>query len=583
MAPRRRKKAPLIKKDVARTLTHGSPDEQASVLDTEISKAALEIMQQREFYAALDHFSKAPDPELKPRKGVAMSQIDLGGDRINLPYTLVRPVGLPFENLRSIARKNHFIDMVVGRRIRQVLRYLEEPEFEHQPGFKFRFKNRLREVKDQDQERFTWLRNFLNNCGAEFDPRHRRALQRDSLHEFAQKHLRDSLECDAAPIEYINSESGRLHGFVAVDCANVFLTDPNRGYADEYAEPAEFNVLTDRADFADPRDITAVYAQEGQPRAFYTHMDLLYPVRNRSSEELRFGYGMPEPEDILNISTGILNALTLNIRSISDNSIPRGILSVLGDYNQEDLQHLKNWYLAEMTGVQNRFRLPIMSGTPEQGAGVTFTQTGQPVDEIMYARWISLLVAIVCGKYQILPEEIGFESYTAGRSGLSGSDTEEKIIANADSGLQALLSWVRGTLNEIIQIVDPDVELYFTGLDQSKEDVQQREASIMLFGEVRARHGLSNDDIDEELLKAPVGVVGQAYMQGLNAAQQEKMQEQNPEMSPEMMQQMQEGQQDAGEEVPETTPDDPDHPEGRNGEKRYTDDEGSAWEEQRDQ
>lgn len=575
---------PALSQGDADALRRGPDDERRHVTASVLAPTASELLRQdafQEMYA----LAKADD-SLKPRRGVAMSQIQVGGE--SAPGLLLqRPVGLTFEQLRMVAKSNPVIELILKTRIAQVQRYLAAPQFDYQPGFKFRFKDEGRKVTPEDRERFAWLRRYLMSCGAEFDPRKRRALQRDNLLEFAAKHLRDSLTLDAAPIEYASTRTGRVHGFTAVDGAKVYLTDPNTGMQDDYAGPAEFNVLTGRTSFGDPRNIVAVYAQDGVARAQYTHMDLLYPVRNKSAEEERFGYGVAEPETILQVSTAFLNAFTLNARNISDNSIPRGILSILGEYRDEDIATLKAQWLSQLRGASNRFRLPMLFGDAEAGAGVNFIPTGAQVDDALFSRWMTLLVAITCATYLMDPAEIGFESFSAGgASTLSGSDTEAKLTSSNDKGLHTLLTWFGGSLNEVVEVVDDEVETYWTGLDTTKEDDQQREATIMTFGEVRERHGLSNEGIDPDVLGAPSGVAGQVYMQGLQARQQQAMAEQQAQGQPGEGQDGGEGQdapQDPGAPGPQdpgTTPEDPEHPQGPNGEARYRDHEGAVWQAQ---
>ncbi|ABW35056.1 Phage portal protein (plasmid) [Deinococcus geothermalis DSM 11300] len=572
---------PPYRPDVVDALRRGPADEQQHATASFVMPTAAELARLDEFQEAYGLLAKAQPP--RPRRGVAMSQIEIGGEQAP-GLTLTRPVGLTFEQLRAVAKGNPIVGLIIKTRIAQVQRFLGQPAFEYEPGLNFRFKDRSRKIQPEDAARFAWLRRYLNACGAEFDPRKRRALQRDNLFEFTAKHLRDSLTLDAAPIEYNNTRTGRVHGFSHVDGAKVFLTDPNAGLTDDYDGPAEFNVLTGRTNFGDPSNIIAVYAQAGQPKAYYTHMDLLYPVRNKTGEEEYFGYGVAEPETILNISTAWLNAFTLNARSISDNAIPRGILSILGEYQQEDIQALKAQWLAQLRGANNRFRLPILVGEPEQGAGVNFIPTGAQVDDALYSRWMTLLTAISCSTYLMDPAEIAFESFSAGgASTLSGSDTEAKLTSSEDKGLHTLLTWYGSTLNEVVEIVDDEVECYWTGLNSTKEDDQQREQTTMLFGEVRERHGQSNDGIPDEVLKAPSSVAGQVYMALLQAKQQQQMMQQQAQPPGQDGGGGGEGQGGDGPDgqpqggAADTTPDDPEHPTGPQGEQRFKDHEGAVW------
>lgn len=561
-----------VPRDARDALIRGTPDEQldgAGHIARFVAPTAKELVQSGKIHQLMT-FAKA-QPKVS-RRGIAMASLDLG-DLGNQSLQLYRPNGISFEQLREVVQRNPILELIIRQRIRQTQRFLRRSKFDWQPGFQLHFKDPSREVRDEDQDRFTWLTNYLMSCGAEFDPRRRRALIRDSLKDFTAKHIRDSLTGDAAPIELVPTVSGRVHGWMAVDMAKIFLTDPNSGISETYPDSwePEFNELVGRS-FGQTDNVIAVYAKDSIVRAAYTHEDLLYPIRNPTSDESAYGYGDAEPERLLQVVTAFLNAFTLNTRSISDNSVPRGILSLMGDFSEEDIEDLRMDWRAQMTGAPNRGRVAIFAAEDPQSQ-VNFIPTGGELNEQLYARWMTLLVAIQSAMYSIDPNEISFESYSAGgASTLSGSDAEAKITSSQDKGLYTLLNWYGDTLNEVIALVDEDVELEWTGLEISKEESQAREQSIMRWGEVRSRYNLPNDDIPDELLQLPLNPALTSAVQQWQMQQQAQQQGAQPGMP--------------GQPAPEdgqTTPMDPEHPEGPDGERRMQDHEGGVWQVQNEQ
>lgn len=563
----------VIPRDVIDASTRGPQDERQDA-QTQASRAvassAADLMT-KGILRQVQSFSKASGPSHsgihRPVPGMAMAHVDLGEEG-QKHLQLTRPVGLGFEKLREIVQRDVVLDLIIRHRVRQVQRYLRPSRFDWQPGFRLGFADPNRSVTDADGERFMWLTNFLLNCGAEFDPRRRRAMNRDSLKDFAAKHVRDSLTLDAAPVELVPTVGGRVHGFVAVDGANVFLTDPNSGLNNEYHGVPDFNRATGRIDQGDPSKVIAVYAKDSIVRAHYTHEDMMYPIRNPTSEERFWGYGRPEVEELLTLVTAFLNALTLNMRSISDNSIPKGILTAMGDFTEEDVEELKGQWANDVTGPSNRFRMPVVF-SPDAESTLGFVPTGEQVNEVLYSRWITLLVALKCSMFGIQPEEIAFEAYSAGgKSAMSGSDTEEKITSSKDSGLFTLVNWFGDTLNEVVATVDPDVRLEWTGLETSKEEEQAREDKTLTWGELRKRYSIPSDGIDDELLDTPLNQnANSVYMQGLQAKRQEEQMKQQQAMQPEQPGEPGPHQDEDGN-LAEADPD---------GNPQFQDHEGGAW------
>jgi hypothetical protein len=527
MAVRRKTRSPFtpdpIPRDIRRAAALGPPDERRDARREEgirvapLAQALLKSGYLQEFESRANQNGLMA--KSMPTRGVAMARLDTG-DLGASPLTLNRPIGLTFEQLREVVDRDVTLGLIIGRRVRQVQRFMKPSVREWQPGFRLKFEDPAREKHDADNERFRLLTKVLLNCGLEFRPSARRALKRDKLKDYTGKVIRDSLTMDAAPSELIPSPDGRLHGWSAVDGGLIYLTDPDMGLDESYEGWTPDLNAQAQVDWGDPSDVFAVYSKQGVPNAFYTHEKLLYPIRNYTTDERQMGYGLPEPEALLGTVTAFLNAMTMNARSISDNSIPPGLLMMFGDFEEEDVEALKQDWKRDVSGPNNRFRLPLMVGRGGE-AGAEFVATGTQVNELMYARWITLLQALKCGKYGMDPVEIGFESFSAGgKSSMSGDDTEERLASGNDSGLHPLVEWHFDNLNELLQEIDPEVVIEPTGLDVSKEESQQREKDILTFGELRKRYGEPTDDIPDEVLNAPYCDMSGIYAQTLQRQQQ---------------------------------------------------------------
>jgi hypothetical protein len=481
----------------------------------------------------MNNFTKAPEVQ-RPRviTRIGKASLDLGDDRWgDQNVILQRPCGLDFPQLRAVYNSDPTLQAIVWTRIWQVQRFLRPSSQEWRPGFKIKYSDQDRKIKDADKDVFRWLERFLLNTSATFDPRKRRQYGYDNLTMFMAKHLQDSLALDSAPIELTYTAGGRNHGFMAVDGGRVFLTDPNE-HLDNSDDLPEIHV-ENNLNIPDPETVIAVLAREQKVQAWYTHDDLLYPVRRPSSDTYQMGYGQPETEKLINIVTGFLNAMSLNMRGFSHNSIPKGILTLFGDFTENDLEIMKMEWDSYVQGITNSWRLPAMV-SKDRDAGAAFVPIGAEFNEMYFSKWMTFLVAIKTGLYGMDPEEVNFEAFTNKSSSLSGSDTEERLASSKDKSLYPLLENLKATLNDVLYLQNSEVELVWTGLEADQRLAREEEEKYSTFAEYRAARGQEPTGM-EEIDNAPMNptVVG-VYQTVLQGKQQADMQKQQMEMQKQM-------------------------------------------------
>lgn len=503
-------------------------DQQATVQAAKHAGSAVMNLQDLQEFVELAKAGGLNNNELNttapviPRRAVAMADIDFHRLGPN-PMMLSRPTGLDFWQLRNLPRRIVPLEGVISTRIREVQRWTKPSDKEWKPGFRLNWKDG-RDVTDEDKKYFKTIEAFLLNCGATTDALTRKMMKRPTLWNFVAEHMRDSLTGDHAPIELIRSISGRTHGFIPVDMARVFLTDPRAG-----ADPnTSFDAQLERLGISipNPEEIIAILATDGRPDAPYTHKNLLLPIRNPSSDQRQYGYGQPEPEMLLKILSAFANALELNMRGITHNSYPPGILLMFGDYSNDDKIALKTTIRSLVDGVTNRFRMPVMF-SETQGAGGEFVRIQEPPEEVMYSRWITLQVTCITMLYGMNPERINFDAYrTSPGTSLSGSDTEDRLASEQDSALWPLITWLMQTFQDVIDTLDPTVGIEALGLDPDQAASKAEETNTLTWGEYRQRRGETIPD-DEDLANAPLNpTIMQLYMTKLQTKQQQEMQAQ---------------------------------------------------------
>lgn len=441
-----------------------------------------------------------------------------------------RPAPLGFQQLRQLVAHDPILSSIVFTRQRQISRLAQPSRFDHEPGFRIRLRGRPgHEMGDADRERVRWLERFVMNCGAVFNPLERERLKRDSFATFLKKVTMDTLAMDAMPVEVIPTGEGRPHGFVHVDGATVYIAPP--GGFDQLDEPTNPNY-----ELPELEDVKAVRVIDDVVYDWYAYGEIIYEVRNPRTDTYGIGYGIAESELMVRFVTNFLNATEYNAKAYEENHIPRGILNIFGDFADQDLEDLKAEVRAYLSGVNNAWNLPIMVSKDKE-SGAQFTRTGIEVNEMMFAKWITFLVAIHCALYGINPEEIGFESFSTKSSTLSDGSKEAQITSGMDKGYVPLKQHIQGVMNILVQAVDEEAEFVFTG-DKDPKEAQEWDKLTLTFREARERQGLPATGL-KILDEAPINPAMQSvYLQAVGQAAGADKEQDAPEEA------QQEGQQE---------------------------------------
>ena len=455
--------------------------------------------EEQEFYKSLRKPNVIPFPSKAVQdKKPGMQSVWLDDRQIQmLGDYYEKPSAFGFDMMRQMVDQTPILSAVVMTRIRQVKRFCRVPEGGKGPGFQIRLKNQGSDkLQKEEQQSIDLLQNFFTNCGWETNPRQRARMKRDNFSNFMSKIVRDSLVLDSAPIEteFKRDKSLGLDGFYAVDGATIRLCNEEGYQGDD--------------------EIFALQVVQGNLRAAYTYDDLVYVPRNPRTDVLTGGYGMSETELLVKVVTGFLNAMTYNLKYFDSNAIPKGLLHLSGDYSADDISSFKRYWNSMVRGINNAWTLPVMV-SKNQESKASFENFGVDVNEIMFAKWMTFLTSIICAIYGIAPDEINFESFTAGTSSLSGSDTEEKLINSKDKGLRPLLSHFEDLFSDYIVSEFSDKYVFrWSGLDEKDEQqVWDEEKTLLTVNE--ARKARNWDEIKEDWANAPLNqTLMQAWMAG---------------------------------------------------------------------
>lgn len=497
-------------RDTARSVAYNprAPADERRDAQTELQKAAMptamsDLIPRADLMPVIDYITDGLEqadmakalrkPNVIPFPSAAAAARQSGMQSVYLDEMQVQALGewydkpgvFGFDSMRAMVDQTPILSAVVFTRLRQVSRFCRSNDKGQGPGFHVTTKDPGAKIGEDQKQSVRLLQQFFENSGWEAKPRARRRLRRDDFQSMMAKLTRDTLVMDSCAIETEFKRDRKLgiDGIYAVDGSTIRLCTEEGYEGDD--------------------EIYALQVVQGRIRAAYTFDDLIYVPRNPRADVMVGGYGLSETELLVRTVTGFLNAFTYNQNFFDKNSIPKGLLHLHGNFNEQDISAFKRMWNAMVRGVNNAWTLPVMV-SKDQESKASFENFAGEVNEIMFAKWMTFLTSIICAIYSISPDEINFESFTAGTSSLSGSDTESKLVNSKDKGLRPLLAYFENMFTDyIVSEFDDRYCFRFTGLDdEDPQIVWERKKLTSTANELRSEDG--RERISEKWGDAPL-------------------------------------------------------------------------------
>jgi len=282
--------------------------------------------------------------------------------------------------------------------------------------------------------------------------------------------------------EVVPDGMGLPYEFWAVDAATIRIAADDRyvGVNTSYHDrmgfkptvPGRFANLYEGREYGQPlsgnRPIAYVQVINGQIENVYSSSELSFGVRNPRTDIYIQGYGFGELEQLITIVTAHLYAEEYNRKFFSQGTAPKGILNLKGDnYTPEQLEGFRRQWLAQVSGVENSWKTPIL-----QSEGLEWVDLAKTNQEMEFGKWIEYLIKITCGVYLIDPAEINFEIHGGQQqTPLFEASQEWKLKASRDRGLKPILRFIAKLINKhVIDKIDDHFTFEFVGLDELSEN-----------------------------------------------------------------------------------------------------------------
>ena len=376
--------------------------------------------------------------------------------------------GLTNGDLRRMA-DNPIISSIIQTRINQVAVFMRPQHDVYEVGFKIRHRDKNKEV---NRSRAMEITNWLMEVGIP-------GYGEESLEVWIRKFLRDSLILDQGNTEII-ARRDRLPAYmVAVDAGTVRRLKPSlQYYLPNVNENFYAQILQDR-----------VVAQ-------YTREEMMFGVRNPSTNIHQAGYGTPELEVLARVITTILNAERYNSGQLTQGGTAKGVMVVKGDASKVEMDAFRRDFREAIRNAATYWRPPVLQvGKDGEVDWVTLDRSNRDIE---YSALLEFLVKEATAVYQMDPTEINWS--TSG-----GSNTRTVFEARGDfkqkfserRGLHPLLTFIESQLNcHVVQKFEPEYVIEFVGIERERDkDVEIKEKEAQTYrtvNEIREELGLDN-------------------------------------------------------------------------------------------
>lgn len=386
------------------------------------------------------------------------------------------PGAVDFSTLKHMSRIP-VISSIIQTRINQVAEFAHPIIDGEELGFKIRLKDRS-EMNEDDREAARKITNFLMTCG---DPRTNYEI---NFEGFLRQIVRDSLVFDQACFEIVKNRAGDIVSFTPVDASTI-----RRAKLSEKEQAKGRRDLTSKVEYVQVLDNRIV--------AEFGSKDLCFGIRRpRSWVEVQ-GYGFPELEELVRVTTSMLNAEFYNASNFTNGISAAGIIAIKSKMSPQVFRAFRREFYAMLSGSQNTKKTPVIQLDPESNEDLKSLNFSSSNKDMEFGDWINYLIKICCAIYALDPAELGFVYGNEGsKASLNATGPTERVLLSREKGLRPLIRAVQNWINHwLINQIDERFELVFVGLDgQSEADRLKMDIdkvkTFMTINEIRATRGL---------------------------------------------------------------------------------------------
>lgn len=390
-----------------------------------------------------------------------------------------------YDVLRAMAR-THIPKAIKDTRKEQIQTFCVPQKDKYSTGFIIQPKRKSytnteeKKLTKQQEQRIADIIEFILNCGNTEN-----FWTGDDFSTFTGKIMDDSLVLDQCTAEFVRNRKNELVEFFATDAATFRV-------ADAYDEEGK-KMENDRAALKQGYAPSHVQIHENRILTEFYPWEMMFGVRNPTTDIRLVGYGRSELEDMIQTITSILNADLYNSNFFKVGSAPKGILKYSGNINPNVVEDFKRQWQTQVAGVMNMHKIPLINADK-----LDFINTHVPNKDMEWSKYQEFLIKICCALYKMDPSEIGFPmSGASDAKPMFEGSNEARLEHSRDKGLKPLLKKYESWINKwIISQLDPEMEFRFVGIESEKGEKDeldmdiQKVANFATMNEMRKKYNM---------------------------------------------------------------------------------------------
>ena len=399
--------------------------------------------------------------------------------------------------LRSVAQKAWIINVCINHVIKKLKPYFKPVTDSNRRGFQLIKNGELvADVKGRKAKEKKEVESFLLNTGKTEDS------ERDDLVRFCCKTIRDLLTIDQIATEIQRDEGGDVTAFYAIDSATI-----------ERVMPSENTALT--------------YLQviDGVAVAGYGSDDIVFDYENPRTDIYHSFYGYSYVEQAVDLVTSQINAFAYNSGNFTDNKLPRGMLLIDGDANDETVSQIEDYLAEVMSGSPaNQWRIPVIpSGMSKgEGGGIKWQELNGKNRDMEFSQWQDFLTSGIVALFGCSMDELGLQS--AKSQNMFEREGNGQMEASKSLILGDILTFMANYINKILKKAYPEYSIEFVGYEQTDlkavADLDKIEVeSYKTLNEKREEKGLKK--LEADWANVPLNPQCVQLYQSANAAEQQ--------------------------------------------------------------
>jgi hypothetical protein len=341
---------------------------------------------------------------------------------------------------------------------------------------------------DADKKRIAELEQYFSECGYVEPPEEQKPGQwQPGFDAFLRQLTRDLLELDFVAVRKWSAASHpKEFPIAAFACDDAGMIRKRRRKLvgihkhklqwEEY-EPLRKNDVNEEKMYVRVIDEGAFISDE------YTASEMFTGFMRTRTDNVANGYGFSVLEQAMNSINIWIAARDYNKIRFDKDSLPRGFMTLLGNFSPQVMSSFTQQWRQMNEGVQRRWTIPILQAPAQQGTAANWTTLDMSNRDMEYGTFLFTVGVWLHAAFSIHPDETGFSASSPFRPPLSEASPDTNLQYSQDKGLEPILRFIAEMLTrQILWVIQPDRRYVFefvgSGDWDELQDAQARQARL---------------------------------------------------------------------------------------------------------